>query len=741
MAAVSRVLPWRRASAPVHTEIQGVVDRYKARWPRYPTDLINDAYGTALLAHQGQRRKSGESYIIHPVAVASVVAEMGLDDVSIAAALLHDAVEDTGIELIEIRNKFGADVAAIVDGVTKLDRVSFATKEAQQAATLRKMLLAMARDMRVLLIKLADRLHNMRTIGALERSKQEQIARETLDIYAPLAHRLGMQEVRTELEDLAFAALYPKRYAEIDRLLAERTVEQDRYVDKLLLEIRSRLEKTSVKGTVTGREKHHWGVYEKMVVNGRSFDEIFDLVGIRVIVPTVREAYAALGTIHATWRPVAGRFKDYIAMPKFNFYQSLHTTVVGPAGTAVELQIRTIEMHHRAEHGVAAHWRYKDPTDSNSEDMPWLTNIVDWQNETDDPEEFMETLKVDLEQDEVYVFTPKGDVVTLATRATPIDFAYAIHTDIGDATIGAKIDGRLVPLDRELRSGDTVEIFTSKIENPHPSRDWLDIATTPKAQNRIRQWFARSEREELVELGRDLVTDALRAEGLRAQPLIDSEELRQVGQDFGRNELELLFESVAKEDLQAEIIAKKLVAHLRGDSADQKLPAKPAQHRGTRRRRTTGVHVEGLDDSLVRLAGCCNPVPGDEILGFATRGRGISIHRDDCSNGAELVDASGARQVEAVWDNAFSGQFIVSVEIRALDRDHLLVDVVRVISEHYVSIASATTFTGDDQVSVMQFEIEIGDPILLDQLLAAVREIAGVFDAYRILSSAPRRSS
>ncbi|MDE0845683.1 MAG: RelA/SpoT family protein [Actinomycetota bacterium] len=741
MAAVSRVLPWRRASAPVHTEIQGVVDRYKARWPRYPTDLINDAYGTALLAHQGQRRKSGESYIIHPVAVASVVAEMGLDDVSIAAALLHDAVEDTGIELIEIRNKFGADVAAIVDGVTKLDRVSFATKEAQQAATLRKMLLAMARDMRVLLIKLADRLHNMRTIGALERSKQEQIARETLDIYAPLAHRLGMQEVRTELEDLAFAALYPKRYAEIDRLLAERTVEQDRYVDKLLLEIRSRLEKTSVKGTVTGREKHHWGVYEKMVVNGRSFDEIFDLVGIRVIVPTVREAYAALGTIHATWRPVAGRFKDYIAMPKFNFYQSLHTTVVGPAGTAVELQIRTIEMHHRAEHGVAAHWRYKDPTDSNSEDMPWLTNIVDWQNETDDPEEFMETLKVDLEQDEVYVFTPKGDVVTLATRATPIDFAYAIHTDIGDATIGAKIDGRLVPLDRELRSGDTVEIFTSKIENPHPSRDWLDIATTPKAQNRIRQWFARSEREELVELGRDLVTDALRAEGLRAQPLIDSEELRQVGQDFGRNELELLFESVAKEDLQAEIIAKKLVAHLRGDSADQKLPAKPAQHRGTRRRRTTGVHVEGLDDSLVRLAGCCNPVPGDEILGFATRGRGISIHRDDCSNAAELVDASGARQVEAVWDNAFSGQFIVSVEIRALDRDHLLVDVVRVISEHYVSIASATTFTGDDQVSVMQFEIEIGDPILLDQLLAAVREIAGVFDAYRILSSAPRRSS
>jgi guanosine-3',5'-bis(diphosphate) 3'-pyrophosphohydrolase len=741
MAAVSRVLPWRRASAPVHTEIQGVVDRYKARWPRYPTDLINDAYGTALLAHQGQRRKSGESYIIHPVAVASVVAEMGLDDVSIAAALLHDAVEDTGIELIEIRNKFGADVAAIVDGVTKLDRVSFATKEAQQAATLRKMLLAMARDMRVLLIKLADRLHNMRTIGALEISKQEQIARETLDIYAPLAHRLGMQEVRTELEDLAFAALYPKRYAEIDRLLAERTVEQDRYVDKLLIEIRSRLEKTSVKGTVTGREKHHWGVYEKMVVNGRSFDEIFDLVGIRVIVPTVREAYAALGTIHATWRPVAGRFKDYIAMPKFNFYQSLHTTVVGPAGTAVELQIRTIEMHHRAEHGVAAHWRYKDLTDSNSEDMPWLTNIVNWQNETDDPEEFMETLKVDLEQDEVYVFTPEGDVVTLATRATPIDFAYAIHTDIGDATIGAKIDGRLVPLDRELRSGDTVEIFTSKIENPHPSRDWLNIATTPKAQNRIRQWFARSEREEIVELGRDLVTDALRAEGLTAQPLIGSEELRQVGQDFGRNELELLFESVAKEDLQAEIIAKKLVAHLRGDSADQKLPAQPAQHRGTRRRRTTGVHVEGSDDSLVRLAGCCNPVPGDEILGFATRGRGISIHRDDCSNATELVDASGARQMEAVWDNAFSGQFIVSIEIRALDRDHLLVDVVRVISEHYVSIASATTFTGDDQVSVMQFEIEIGDPILLDQLLAAVREIAGVFDAYRILSSASRRSS
>ena len=741
MATVTRILPWRRSAAPVHTEIQGVVDRYRARWPKSAPDLFLRAYETAEQAHQGQRRKSGEPYILHPVAVASVVADMGLDDVSIAAALLHDAVEDTALELIQIQTEFGHDVATIVDGVTKLDRVRFATKEAQQAATLRKMLVAMASDLRVLLIKLADRLHNMRTIGALRPAKQEQIARETLDVYAPIAHRLGMQEVRNELEDLSFAALYPKRYAEIDRLIAERTPAQEAYVEGVLEKIRDRLAKTTIDGEVTGRRKHHWSVYEKMIVKGRSFDEIFDLVGIRVVVSTVRDAYAALGSIHSTWKPVSGRFKDYIAMPKFNLYQSLHTTVVGPKGVSVEVQIRTREMHGRAEHGVAAHWRYKDPSEGSGADMSWLNNIVDWQAETDDPEEFMRTLAVDLDQDEVYVFTPKGDVLTLATQATPIDVAYAIHTDIGDSMIGAKIDGRLVPLDRQLQSGDTVEVFTSKLEGAGPSREWLDIATTPKARNSIRQWFARTDREEKLELGREQLLEAMREEGLRAQLLIDSDELRHVAEQFNRSDLGVLFEAVGKGDLEASSIAKRLVAALRGEDSTQRLPAKPAQHRGSRRRRTTGVHVEGFDDSLVRLAGCCNPVPRDEILGFVTKGRGISIHRDDCANAFELVGASGARQVEVDWDAAFSGQFRTTIEVRALDRDHLLADVVYVISDHHLSISTAHTFTGDDQVSVLQFEVEVGDPTLLEQLLAAVRNVDGVFDSHRVVPNSVRPPS
>ena len=741
MVTVTRILPWRRSAAPVHTEIQGVVDRYRARWPKSAPDLFLRAYETADQAHQGQRRKSGEPYILHPVAVASVVAEMGLDDVSIAAALLHDAVEDTAVELIQIQTEFGHDVATIVDGVTKLDRVRFATKEAQQAATLRKMLVAMASDLRVLLIKLADRLHNMRTIGALRPAKQEQIARETLDVYAPIAHRLGMQEVRNELEDLAFAALYPKRYAEIDRLIAERTPAQEAYVEGVLEKVRDRLATTSIDGEVTGRRKHHWSVYEKMIVKGRSFDEIFDLVGIRVVVSTVRDAYAALGSIHSTWKPVSGRFKDYIAMPKFNLYQSLHTTVVGPKGVSVEVQIRTREMHGRAEHGVAAHWRYKDPSEGSGADMSWLNNIVDWQAETDDPEEFMRTLAVDLDQDEVYVFTPKGDVLTLATQATPIDVAYAIHTDIGDSMIGAKIDGRLVPLDRQLQSGDTVEVFTSKLEGAGPSREWLDIATTPRARNSIRQWFARTDREEKLELGREQLLEALREEGLRAQLLIDSDELRHVAEQFNRSDLGVLFEAVGKGDLEASSIAKRLVAGLRGEDSTQRLPAKPAQHRGSRRRRTSGVHVEGFDDSLVRLAGCCNPVPRDEILGFVTKGRGISVHRDDCANAFELVDASGARQVEVDWDAAFSGQFRTMIEVRALDRDHLLADVVYVISDHHLSISTAHTFTGDDQVSVLQFEVEVGDPTLLEQLLAAVRNVDGVFDSHRVVPSSVRPPS
>ncbi len=741
MPTVSRVLPWRRSSNAVAADISPVVERYRQRWPKSSPELIVRAYEAAARAHEGQRRRTGEAYITHPVAVARVVADLGLDDTSIAAALLHDAVEDTSVELVALADEFGAEVAAIVDGVTKLERVRFASKQAQQAATLRKMLVAIANDPRVLMIKLSDRLHNMRTLGALSGAKQADVARETLDIYAPLANRLGMQHVRDELEDLAFAALYPKRYAEIDRMLAERTPEQERYVDRVLAEVRNQLSRMKIEATVTGRKKHHWSVYEKMVIKNRSFDEIFDLVGIRVVVATIRDAYAALGSIHATWKPVTGRFKDYIAMPKFNLYQSLHTTVVGPSGAAVEVQIRTDEMNQRAEFGVAAHWRYKAERNGApaEADMPWLSRLVEWQAESDDPAEFMRTIASDLGHDEVYVFTPKGEVVTLPAGATPIDFAYGIHTDIGDSLIGAKIDGRLVPLDRQLDSGDTVEAFTSKDAGARPSRDWLEIAITPRAQASIRRWFARSDRSEWVAAGREAVSDEMRNEGLKASLLIDSDEMRTVAEQFSRAGLELLFEAVGKGDVNARSVAKRVISNLRGDDGGAQLPARPARQSGSRRRRSAGVHVDGHDDSLVRLARCCSPVGGDEVMGFATSGRGISVHRADCANAGELAMSSNARQVEVEWDLSWGGEFAAALEVRGLDRNRLLLDVVNVVSgRHDLSIASCDTFVGDDQVAVMQFEVEVGDPILLDQLLAALRDVNGVFDAYRTVEGLAR---
>ena len=503
-STVDRVLPWRRSSPPPAEEVAPLLAAFRARHGRsVRTDLISRAYRSAAAAHDGQMRKTGEAYIHHPIAVARIVAELGLDDVTIAAALLHDAVEDTGVTLADVERDFGADVAAIVDGVTKLDRLSFDTKQEQQAATVRKMIVAMSKDLRVLIIKLADRLHNMRTIAGMPTFKQERTARETLDIFAPLAHRLGMQDVRQQLEDLSFAALHPKRFAEIDHMVSTRTPERELYLHQVIDQVNERLDELRLSAEVTGRPKHLWSIYEKMVVKGREFNDIFDLVAIRVIVDSVKDCYAALGSIHATWKPVPGRFKDYIAMPKFNLYQSLHTTVVGPQGKPLEVQIRTNEMHARAERGVAAHWQYKanEKEHETGSDYAWLSRIVDWQQETSDPDEFMKNLKVDLEEDEVFVFTPKGRVITLPAGATPIDFAYTVHTEVGHACIGAKVNGRLVPLDSQVSSGDTVEIVTSKVEGAGPSRDWLHVVVSPRARNKIRQWFSRERREDAIESG------------------------------------------------------------------------------------------------------------------------------------------------------------------------------------------------------------------------------------------------
>jgi guanosine-3',5'-bis(diphosphate) 3'-pyrophosphohydrolase len=731
LSTVERVLPWRRSPVLDPDPLVPVVGPFRERHPKADISLIQKAYSLADQAHEGQSRRSGEPYIVHPLAVATIVAELGLDDMTIASALLHDAVEDTGIGVDELSDQFGPVVAAIVDGVTKLDRLRFDSKEAQQAATMRKMLVAMAKDWRVLIIKLADRLHNMRTIAAMPEWKQRRTAQETLDIYAPLAHRLGIQEIRWQLEDLAFATLHPRRYAEIDQMVATRAPERDIYLAQVLEAVRERLGDLHIQGEVTGRPKHLWSIYEKMVVKGKEFDDIYDLVGIRVLVDSEKDCWAALGSIHAIWSPVHGRFKDYINTPKFNLYQSLHTTVVGPQGKPLEVQIRTREMHHRAEFGIAAHWGYKEK--ASTAEVAWLQRIVDWQEDMADPAEFLETLKLDLEQDEVYVFTPKGKVITLPAGATPVDFAYAIHTEVGHRCIGAKVNGRLVPLDSQLGSGDTVEIFTSKVPSAGPSRDWLKIVATPRARNKIRQWFSRERREDAIETGREELSKAMRKEGLPVQKLSGSSSLTQLAEALHYSDIDALYAAIGDRHVSARSVAQRLVREVRGGEADEQLPTTVLQPRRTGRRQSVGVYVEGLDDMMIRLSRCCTPVPGDEIIGFVTQGRGVSVHRTDCANAAALSGSRGERVIEVEWDADRAGVFVVGIELVALDRSRLLADVTRVLAEQHVNILSSSSQTGADRVSRMRFEFELADAAHLDSLVGALKRIDGVYEVYRVL--------
>jgi GTP diphosphokinase / guanosine-3',5'-bis(diphosphate) 3'-diphosphatase len=739
MATVDRVLPWRRHQPVAADELTPLLASFRKRRPKASVTLINRAYETASEAHRHQLRSSGESYINHPLAVARIVADIGLDDISLAAALLHDAVEDTEISLADVESGFGAEVAAIVDGVTKLERLQFDSKEAQQAATMRKMLVAMAKDLRVLIIKLADRLHNMRTIAAMPSEKQRRIAQETLDIYAPLAHRLGIQELRQQLEDLAFASLYPKRYAELDHLVGIRTPEREVYVAKAVAEVRGRLAEVGIEADVTGRGKHLWSIYEKMVQKGKEFDEIFDLVALRVIVDSVKDCYAALGSIHGKYKPVVGRFKDYIAMPKFNLYQSLHTTVIGPGGKVIEVQIRTREMHQRAEWGVASHWAYKDPSTGNSNgsgsaDIDWLNRIIDWQADVSDPAAFMENLKTDLEQDEVFVFTPKGRVITLPVGSTCVDFAYAVHTEVGHACIGAKINGRLVALENKLRSGDTCEIFTSKLESAAPSRDWLQFAVSPRARNKIRQWFSRERRVDMIEAGREELTKFLRKEDLPLARTWKSEALTQEIAAAGYSDLDGLLAAIGENHVSAHAFAQKVArAYREGD--DDQVSSSVLNLRAHRRPRSSpGVHVEGLDDVLIRLSKCCTPVPGDEIIGFVTRGRGVSVHRADCANAESLMSEQEARLIEVEWDGDQRGTlFRAGVEVIAFDRSRLLRDVANSLSEQHVNIVACSTHTGSDRVAKMRFEFEMADPSHLEAVLRMIKTIDGVYDAYRLV--------
>jgi guanosine-3',5'-bis(diphosphate) 3'-pyrophosphohydrolase len=712
---------------------------FAAHRPEDDASTIVEAGQVALRVHEGQFRRSGEPYITHPVAVATIVAELGLDGQTVAGALLHDAVEDTGLTLDQIRDEFGDGVANVVDGVTKLDRLQFNSKEAQQAATIRKMLVAMADDWRVLLIKLADRLHNMRTLAVMPEWKQRRTAQETFDVYAPLAHRLGVQQVRWQLEDLAFATLHPKRYAEIEQMVAARAPQREEYLEKVLVHVRERLMEMGISADVTGRPKHLWSIYEKMVVRGKEFDDINDLVAIRVVVDSEKDCWAALGAIHAIWAPVHGRFKDYINTPKFNMYQSLHTTVIGLEGKPVEVQIRTSEMHHRAEYGIAAHWGYKSKEDHSSE-MAWLQRIADVDRQTDDPIEFLEALKLDLEQDEVYVFTPKGKVIALPARSTPVDFAYAIHTEVGHRFIGARVNGRLVPLETQLSSADTVEIITSKAPTAGPSRDWLQIVASTRARNKIRQWFSRERREDAIENGREDLARALRREGLPLHKLLGSAELLQVAESMNLVDLDALYASIGESQVSAQSIVQRLTKVLRsGEPApdEQQLPTTvlpgTTRARPGGRRTGAGVFVEGLDDVMIHLARCCTPVPGDQIVGFVTQGRGVSVHRADCANAAALADRSQERLMEVEWDRGNDGVFVATIEVQAFDRSRLLADVSRVVSEHHLNIVAARTATTPDRVSRMAFDVELADPTHLHSLISALKHLDGVFDAYRQL--------
>ena len=719
---------------------------------------IERAYQVAERWHRGQKRKSGDPYITHPLAVTTILAELGMDPATLMAGLLHDTVEDTEYGLDDLRRDFGDVVTLLVDGVTKLDKVKFG--EAAQAETVRKMVVAMAKDPRVLVIKLADRLHNMRTMRYLKREKQEKKARETLEIYAPLAHRLGMNTIKWELEDLAFAILYPKMYDEIVRLVAERAPKRDEYLAIVTDEVQQDLRAARIKATVTGRPKHYYSVYQKMIVRGRDFAEIYDLVGIRVLVDTVRDCYAALGTVHARWNPVPGRFKDYIAMPKFNMYQSLHTTVIGPGGKPVELQIRTFDMHRRAEYGIAAHWKYKQEAvagaskvrsdapkssgkskDDHLNDMAWLRQLLDWQKETEDPGEFLESLRFDLSRNEVFVFTPKGDVIALPAGATPVDFAYAVHTEVGHRTIGARVNGRLVPLESTLDNGDLVEVFTSKAAGAGPSRDWLGFVKSPRARNKIRAWFSKERRDEAIEQGKDAIVRAMRKQNLPIQRILTGDSLVTLAHEMRYADISALYAAIGEGHVSAQNIVQKLVQALGGEeAATEEIDESVPPTRSRRKRRSSadpGVVVKGVEDVWVKLARCCTPVPGDPIIGFVTRGSGVSVHRSDCVN-VDSLSREPERILEVEWAPTQSSVFLVAIQVEALDRSRLLSDVTRVLSDQHVNILSAAVQTSRDRVATSRFTFEMGDPKHLGHVLKAVRGVEGVYDVYRVTSARSR---
>ena len=739
-STLRRLVPRIFSRAARRDDVETLIRTVRTHHPKSDLTVIERAYGVAEAAHEGQKRQSGEAYITHPLAVAQILAELGLGPKAIAAALLHDTVEDTAYGLEALNAEFGDEVSMLVDGVTKLDKVKYG--ESAQAETVRKMIVAMSKDIRVLVIKLADRLHNARTWGFVPSHKAAKKATETLEIYAPLAHRLGIQTIKSELEDLSFAVLHPKLYAEIDSLVKQRTPQREEYVQNVIDAVDSDLRDLRIRGRVMGRPKHLYSVYQKMVVRGREFDDIYDLIGIRVLVGSVRDCYAVLGAIHARWTPLPGRFKDYIATPKFNLYQSLHTTVIGPGGRTVEIQIRTHEMHQQAEYGVAAHWKYKEQMaggkatgKSVDADMAWLAHISDWQAETADPGEFLDSLRFEIGAKEVYVFTPKGRVIGLPAGATTVDFAYAVHTEIGHRTMGAKVNGRLVPLETELTSGDVVEVFTSKNPDAGPSQDWLGFVKSTRARNKIRGWFTKERREEAIEQGKESIARAMRRQNLPLQRLMRQDSFSEVAQQLRYEDVSALYAAVGEGHVSTQSVIEKVTALVAAEETatgpiDIPIVGRSRQPRAGE----SGVLVRGAPDILVKLAKCCTPVPGDDIVGFITRGSGVSVHRADCTNVKALMKDS-ERLIDVEWGSTGKSVFLVQIQVEALDRSGLLSDITRMLSEHHVNILSASVSTSNDRLAISKFVFEMGDIVHLDRVLNAVRRVDAVYDVYRVTSS------
>jgi len=714
---------------------------------------VGDAFVFACEHHADQRRKSGEDFIVHPVGVARICAGMRLDTETLCAALLHDTVEDTSASIEEVRARFGDEIAQIVDGVTKLTGIAFQSRDEAQAENYRKMMVAMATDVRVILIKLADRLHNMRTIDAMPKQKQIEKARETLDIYAPLAHRLGIHAIKWELEDLAFATLHPRKYQEIKGLVAQQRDERERYVAEAGEYLARELAELGIEARIAGRAKHFYSIYSKMTKKGREFNEIYDLTAMRVIVDSVKDCYGTVGVIHSLWKPLPGRFKDFIAMPKFNMYQSLHTTIIGPEGRPLEIQLRTQEMHEMAEYGVAAHWMYKTtpgqgPGERGSgvggsgEDakLQWLRSMLDWQKDLLDPQEFMETLRTDLFEDEVYVFTPKGEVKSLAAGATPLDFAYEVHTEIGHRCVGARVNGKIVPLHCELHSGDIVEILTAKRERG-PSRDWLAMVKTTRARNKIKAWFKAESRQDTEHTGREVLQEHLRKQGLPAQKITGSALLADVIREMGYRKADDFYIALGAAKVSPKVVVSKVMQRLKqGEAADGEATAADLLRVGRARRRPTkssgqyGIRVDGVEDVMLRLAKCCRPVPGDEIVGYISLGRGITIHREDCPNSV-LLRKDPERFTSVSWEGDQTTAFVVEIQIDAWDRHRLLEDLSRVFSESGANILEARCLSTPPMVK-NRFVVEVADTHTLKGAVTRLRNIESVFDAYRVTPGA-----